>query len=587
MIEYFSLIWKLKGDADLDTFTITIPELSRQLHCTERHVKNIIKKLQENGWLIWHPGVGRGNRSRITFTRTLDQVVKAEARRLATEKTIEHALAFLQQSPAYDQMTITTETILDFILNDVEHEGADHLRFPSYRPLPILHPAQVDRRTENHFMSYLYDTLVQFDHETEAVIAGLAHAWTASQSYTKWTLYLRKGLYFHHKEQVTAREVCQCFQLHQQQVTSPYHWVMKELKEAKSINELTVQLSFNKPMPFLLECLTTLAGAIFTTSHEGQLVGAGPYQLSENSGEKLSLVVHQSYYHARPFLDQITLYFFPVLYDNADIDIETQLANINFYHYPYQYDEAAFHAYTHVDQGSKLLTFNGHRGQLAQDKRLRHKIRSVLQPAELIEQLGGNRYATATRMRKELEADQLGKLAAESFTKPIEVSYGQTNPLTLACYQGAGNEQDGEWICQQLSKEGIDVQLKVFDYQAFFQQDLTQFDLLLGEQTAHEHPLMTYFKAFLGHQSLLAHHLPVSVKDQVEACLLKIQKPHQALAFLDAIEGEVSRESYGMYLYRLKQYAIYPNYFKNVKINTLGWLDFKNVWFDRYIKHLQ
>ncbi|SEN84517.1 DNA-binding transcriptional regulator SgrR of sgrS sRNA, contains a MarR-type HTH domain and a solute-binding domain [Amphibacillus marinus] len=574
-------MWELKEkQGQQATVVVTIPELARLLHCTERHVKNIIKKMQDNKWIEWYSGLGRGNRSQIIFVCTLEQVVKTEAKRLVLEKSIEQALSFLQKYQT-DHSFLTRATFLDFILSYVDQEDTDHLRFPSYRPLPILDPLRVDRRTENHFMSYLYDTLVQFQSGSQEVRPGIAHTWAVNKSFTKWTLYIRKAVYFHHQERVTAADVCRCIQLHQHDNASPYHWVFEHLDSIASINELTVKLRFNKPMPFLLACLTTLAGAIFIKDQAGKMVGTGPYQLIENTEQKLNLAVHNNYYHTRPFLDQITLYFFPSLYDNTDIDVKAKYANLNFYHYPYKHEQRDFQAYTHIDHGSKLLTFNAQAGPLAKNEQLRQAIISAVQPAELIKQLGGNRYLTASRMRRELEQHEKTRKCLPDTKHLIEASQYQGEVLTLACYQGAGNEQDANWICARLNKIGVRVQLKVFDYQNFFQQQLHQYDMLLGEQIAHDHPLISYFKAFLGSQSLLTHHLPPTLKGQVENCLTTVRQPNEALGLLDELEEKVSAKFYGMYLYRLNQYAIYPSYFKNIHINALGWLDFKAVWFDQ------
>ncbi|MNI96352.1 HTH-type transcriptional regulator SgrR [compost metagenome] len=55
------------SESEGQEYEASLEELTGLFHCTERNVKMIVKKLQEEELIKWLPGLGRGNRSRIQF----------------------------------------------------------------------------------------------------------------------------------------------------------------------------------------------------------------------------------------------------------------------------------------------------------------------------------------------------------------------------------------------------------------------------------------------------------------------------------------------------------------------------------------
>lgn len=55
--------------------TVSIVELADTLCCSLRNVKHLLKKMETAGFIIWEPGKGRGNRSKLTFKLPLGTVV--------------------------------------------------------------------------------------------------------------------------------------------------------------------------------------------------------------------------------------------------------------------------------------------------------------------------------------------------------------------------------------------------------------------------------------------------------------------------------------------------------------------------------
>ncbi|BAN99225.1 hypothetical protein E05_44590 [Plautia stali symbiont] len=48
----------------------TLSELAELLHCSRRHMRNLLNAMQAAGWLIWQAEAGRGKRSLLSFCYT-------------------------------------------------------------------------------------------------------------------------------------------------------------------------------------------------------------------------------------------------------------------------------------------------------------------------------------------------------------------------------------------------------------------------------------------------------------------------------------------------------------------------------------
>ena len=64
--QFIRLLQSCQGESR-DT---TLSELALQLNCSRRHVRSLLKNMQQVGWLSWHSQAGRGKRSRLDFHYT-------------------------------------------------------------------------------------------------------------------------------------------------------------------------------------------------------------------------------------------------------------------------------------------------------------------------------------------------------------------------------------------------------------------------------------------------------------------------------------------------------------------------------------
>ncbi|WP_042224417.1 ABC transporter substrate-binding protein [Oceanobacillus manasiensis] len=580
LLGHYEVLSRSLDNIDEEVF-ITVEEIARILSCSYRNAKIIIKHLQEKNWIEWKPGKGRGNYSTLKLLQNIDILVMEQVKASMTPHSIDESLKLLNKFQVKHSLQ---REFIDWVFHSYLSEQRDlasdrfsRLHFPSYRSLPILDPAFVCRRSENHIMRHIFSQLVQFNENTNSFLPHLAHFWEHNQDHTKWVFYLQKGVRFHHGKEMTAEDVCYSFRRHKK--TSAYSWMVEDLEKITVHQSYKVEFLFQKPCPYFLHLAASLGGSILpkdTSSSSATPIGTGPYRISNNTEETLTLTVFHDYFLRRPFLEEICIYFFPQLYDNTDaIDSLSNNFEMNFYHYPYLGRQIHhFDKYTVLDKGSKLLTLNRKKGILAKDFQLRKAIFHFISPDRMIKELGGTRYKKASHLLEKYELEE-----PCHFTETGRESLAKSNYngeiLLLGSYNGAGNEADAKWIRKELLKEGIHVAIRFYTYDQFQSLSLEEVDLLLGEQLSYESDLYTYLSAFKGGHNLLPYHLPPTVKE--------IQTVNDSegdvLSDLRGMENNLMKENQHIPLYRIIQSAFFPSYVKGVHFNSLGWIDFTKIWY--------
>ncbi|QDP39862.1 ABC transporter substrate-binding protein [Radiobacillus deserti] len=558
---------------------IPIEQLASLFICSRRNVKLILNKFQDNGWITWKHGIGRGNVSHIILNFTFHQLVLSEAKQMAHTHPIDICMAFIRKKSV--PVEIQKEYVTWIFSDDLYHteQERDRIQFPSYRALQTLDPVYVNRRTENHFMRHMYQQLVKFDKNNGVHVPSIAHYWEHNGTYTIWRFHLRKGIMFHNHSELTAEDVAFSFQ-RLSHLNSPYKWMIKYLERIQVDSIHQVSFYFLEPTPFFLHVVSSLGGSILTPSeNESSSIGTGPFKLSKLNDEKLKLSIHNRYSGYRPFLDEVVMFFFPELYDNKYAS-EHMLEHADLFPYPYvQKQKDDYQQKTMIDRGSKLLTFNRKQGLLAKDEKLRKALYHALSPEKMISTLKGNRYVPAFRLLREWESEITNQRHKSLSKTALEESTYQGETLHLYTYSGAGNELDAQWIKTELETLEVCLCIHVLSYDSLFSTDLAkEADLLLAEQLGDENLIYSCLGTFLGNHSIWSFHLPTKVMEEIEKQLQTNRTTNELLQSLQKVEETLFHEYSFSCLYRLQQYAIFPAHVKHIKLNALGWVDYSSLW---------
>ncbi len=328
-----------------------LEDLTDILFCTRRNARIVLNKMEEEGWIEWHPAAGRGKLSQLIFKRSRTDVSENLARRYLQEGKIGQALSVLDQDAAK-----LTQVIQSYL--GVQHqEGQQVVRLPYYRPLSMLNPTKPMRRSELHIARQIYSGLTRLDEE-EQIQADLAHHWQALSS-VHWRFYIRSGVRFHNGEPLTTDVVVQSlWQLrlvnlfsHIERVTSPEAWVV-DIHLAKPDYHLPLLLAESCAKILLPE-------AMRSDDFDLMPIGSGPYKVMVNDEKRLILQAFDGYFGFRPLLDRVEVWVIDEVHSSM---VFPSLAH------PIKSQRGSFTEDVDLDPGCTYLLLNRRKG-LAADER--------------------------------------------------------------------------------------------------------------------------------------------------------------------------------------------------------------------------
>ncbi len=132
--------------------------------------------------------------------------------------------------------------------------SAAQLRWAAQNDILTLDPHSQNHATTNNIVGHAYEGLVRYDKKYQ-VEPALATSWQAT-SPTSWRFNLRKGIKFHDGTDFTADDVIFSFErIRQPQGTMQIY--VAGIKEIRKVDSHTIDLILDKPVPTLLNNLTT------------------------------------------------------------------------------------------------------------------------------------------------------------------------------------------------------------------------------------------------------------------------------------------------------------------------------------------
>jgi SgrR family transcriptional regulator len=293
----FEILFEHFSGENADT---QLDDVTGILFCTRRNARIVLNKLEEEGWIEWHPAAGRGKLSKLIFKQNRNDVSETLARRYLEEGRIGHALNVL------DKDANRLSSVIQSYLGVSQADGKQVIRLPYYRPLSMLNPKKPMRRSEIHIARQVFSGLTKFD-ENDELQPDLAHHWQ-QVSKTEWRFYIRPGVRFHNGELLKLEHIISSIESlksanlfqHLSQVVSPSPWV--------------IDVSFTQPdhrAPQLFA--ENMAKILPPESMRGEdfdryPIGTGPYSVTTNNDKRLILTAFDGYFGYRPLLDTVEVW---------------------------------------------------------------------------------------------------------------------------------------------------------------------------------------------------------------------------------------------------------------------------------------
>ena len=539
--QQFIRLWQCCEGQSQET---TLNELADLLSCSRRHMRTLLNTMQQQGWLSWEAEAGRGKRSRLTFLYTGLALQQQRAEDLLEQDRIDQLVQLVGDKAAVRQMLVSH-------LGRSFRQGRHILRVLYYRPMKNLLPGTALRRSETHMARQIFSGLTRINEENGELEADIAHHWQ-QLSPCHWRFFLRPGIHFHHGRELDMRDVIASLERarklplysHISRVHSPTAWTLDI--------ELSQQ---DKWLPWLLGYVPSMilpAEWESLNNFASLPIGTGPYSVSRNNNNQLKIRAFDDYFGYRALIDEVNVWVLPDL--NEDLSCGLTLEG------PTTGEKAVE---SRLEEGCYYLLFDSrtHRGA---NQAVRQWVSHVLSPSNLIYH--------AEEQYQTYWFPAYGLLPRWHHARPAHCDRpAGLESITLTYYREHVEHRFIAGIMARLlAAEGVTLEIKEVDYDEWHRGEIVS-DIWLNSAN------FTLPLDF----SLFSHLYEIPL---IQHC---INRDWQQ----DAAQWRAGDMNLAVWCQQLlAEQAIVPlihhwlmiqgqRSMRGLRMNTLGWFDFKSAWF--------
>ena len=540
--QHFIRLWQACQGLEQET---TLEELSQKLSCSRRHMRTLLNSMQDKGWLHWQTEVGRGKRSRLKFLYTALALQQERAEDLLEQDSIEQLVQIVGDKDAVRQMLVSH-------IGRSFRQGRHILRVLYYRPLLNLLPGTALRRSESHIVRQIFSGLTSINEENGELIADIAHHWQQIST-LHWRFYIRPGIHFHHGRELEMSDIISSLQRINTQplfshitcIDSPTSWT------------LDIHLSSEDQwLPWLLGSVNAMIlpqewSTIANFSR--QPIGSGPYAVVLNNQNQLKIHAFDDYFGFRALIDEVNFWVLPETSEDSTCALHLQ-----------GMPDSEKAVESRLEEGCYYLLFDKRSPQGA-DPEVRLWVSHILSPMNLLYQ--------AAQSNQQHWFPAYGMLPSWHHTpqQPAPAKPAGLKSLSLTWYHSHSEHQViSRIMATLLAEQGVELIEQNITYDEWYQGD-KQSDLWLNSVN-YTLPLNYSLFARLYEVPLLQKCLSVDWPQDAECWrnnTLPINQWYQK-----RVENRDILPLIHHWLRIEGQRSM-----RGMKVNTLGWFDFKSAWF--------
>ncbi|EJR55047.1 hypothetical protein IIM_01987 [Bacillus cereus VD107] len=574
ILEQYINLWLQygKGRSEGEKLEITIQTVSETLFCTERNSKLIIKKLEELNWILWFPGRGRGNRSKLSFQKHPLSLILERGKEITKQGDVKSGIAFIEQYSSYFPSLLTQfqtwiDSIFGYQVERTSQGRRDVLRLQVQMNLEIaLDPVYATMRSECHMVKHIYDTLVYVDGNTNSVEPRLAFYWEYDDQKHIWTFYLRKGVQFHNRKELTAHDIEHTFKRFMKAKNNPHAWMLQHVESLHILDDYIVQVRLSTDNKLFLHALSAEQCSIVSEDEDGNLLGTGPFRLCENNEDVFVLEANDFYFRERPFLDRIELWNVESRVNTYDILAKARYKNI----------EKHYKELSRLESNVTYVTLNTAKEGPMRDMQFRKALYNIIHGKAIIEELQGARGKIA----EELVLTKSGTIHInEDIHTLIKDSSYRNETLRLYTFTGQDHVEDSNWIQKECAKYGVKIDIEFLEIEELLQiSTIQKADIMHDSATISERIEESLLYMFLTKNSFIHQHSNINFNEVLQSYFIENQLDKRVTLLRD-IEDTLLRQVHIIPLYRNKQQVSSHEKIQNIIINSQGWIDFYEIWF--------
>jgi MarR-like DNA-binding transcriptional regulator SgrR of sgrS sRNA len=301
-LNQYQRLWQISAG---ETQSASVTELAAHCFCSERHMRTLLRQMQDAGWLHWQAQSGRGKRGELQLLVTPESIRSEMLEQALNTGQQQNALALAQIAP--DDL----RTLLNPFLGGLWQNETPTLRIPYYRPLDPLVPGFLPGRAEQHLAGQIFSGLTRFVRHSIQPQGDLAHHWDVSADGLCWRFYLHATLHWHNGDTVTAAQLQES--LHRLLQLPALQTLFSSVASIEITHPWCLTFKLHRPDFWLPYRLASYGSRL---AHPQQpMVGTGPFRLVTYSRELVRLESHDHYHLGHPFLKAVEFWITPQLFE--------------------------------------------------------------------------------------------------------------------------------------------------------------------------------------------------------------------------------------------------------------------------------
>ncbi|EMP8905724.1 TPA: HTH-type transcriptional regulator SgrR [Klebsiella variicola] len=539
--QQFIRLWQCCDGKSQET---TLNELAEMLSCSRRHMRTLLNMMESRGWLAWEAEAGRGKRSRLTFLYTGLALQQQRAEDLLEQDRIDQLVQLVGDKAAVRQMLISH-------LGRSFRQGRHILRVLYYRPMKNLLPGSALRRSETHIARQIFSALTRVNEENGELEADIAHHWQQLTP-THWRFFLRPGIHFHHGRELEMADVIASLQRsnalplysHIERIESPTAW--------------TLDIHLRQPDRWLPWLLGQVPAMVLpqewqTMNHFSSMpVGTGPYAVVRNNQNQLKIHAFEDYFGYRALIDEVNVWVLPEISEEPNGGLTLQ-GNT----------ESEKAVESRLEEGCYYLLFDS-RSTLGTNDAVRRWLSYLFQPANLLYHAGehyqGNWFPAYGLLPRWHHASN------HACEKPAGLE-----TVTLTYYRDhVEHRVIGGIMRDLLAAHQVKLEIQELEYDAWHRGEVVS-DIWLNSVNF-TLPIEFSLFAYLYEVPLIQRCIPIDW--QADACRWRAGEFNPATWSQRLLAGQHIVPLIHHWLMIQGQRSM-----RGVRMNTLGWFDFKSAWF--------
>ncbi|QGN36551.1 HTH-type transcriptional regulator SgrR [Klebsiella oxytoca] len=539
--QQFIRLWQCCDGKSQET---TLNELAHMLSCSRRHMRTLLNMMEERGWLTWEAEAGRGKRSRLSFLYTGLALQQQRAEDLLEQDRIDQLVQLVGDKAAVRQMLVSH-------LGRSFRQGRHILRVLYYRPMKNLLPGSALRRSETHIARQIFSALTRVNEENGELEADIAHHWQQITP-THWRFFLRPGIHFHHGRELEMADVISSLQRsnalplfsHIERIDSPTAW--------------TLDIHLSQPdrwLPWLLSQVPAMILPHEWRSMENYSsipVGTGPYSVVRNNQNQLKIRAFDDYFGYRALIDEVNVWVLPEISEEPNGGLTLQGTT--------QSEKAVE---SRLEEGCYYLLFDA-RSPLGANAAVRQWLSYLFQPARLLYHAGDHyqdnwfpAYGLLPRWHH---------ARSHACEKPPGLE-----TVTLTYYQDHVEHRVlGGIMAKLLAEHQVKLEIQELEYQEWHRGEAVS-DVWLNSANF-TLPIDFSLFAWLYEVPLVRNCIPIDWEQ--DASRWRAGELNPATWSQQLLTNQTIVPLIHHWLMIQGQRSM-----RGVRMNTLGWFDFKSAWF--------